>query len=234
MCRKCFIITWPAINWNYIQKRRSDTLLTGLKCCIYVTWRPGDLGFISILWNNQEWTSCNRTRAPAAPAFLSCRREYRIENHCLPLLQCLQSATWIDWLNMSQSAADLSCLNAQHDEAQPLNTLAGFRCVSVPNESVGLPSLLLLFSASFYVFLSIKALSHSLCFLSLLGHSSWWKPPGGWGFFVPLFKRNLHVLKSIPNLFLAHSKWVSRSPPHPAPVCGISFVCDTQKARECY
>lgn len=55
------------------------------------------------------------------------------ENKCYLLAsrQSLQSGTWKDWMSISQCAADLSCLSALHDEAQPLNALPGFMCLCV-------------------------------------------------------------------------------------------------------
>ena len=41
----------------------------------------------------------------------------------------LQSGTWKDWMSISQCAAELPCLNALHDEAQPLNAFTGLMCL---------------------------------------------------------------------------------------------------------
>lgn len=88
--------------------------------------------------------------------------------------QSPQSGDWRDWMSFSQCAADFSCLNALHDEAQIHNALSGFMCL--PMSAVcGILRLLLLLLALclFHGFLSMKALFHRLCFLSLLLLSLW-------------------------------------------------------------
>ncbi|MED6252539.1 hypothetical protein ATANTOWER_013136 [Ataeniobius toweri] len=94
---------------------------------------------------------------------------------------------------MPQSAADSSCLNALHDEAQPLNTLAGFMCVLPPNESVVLQSLVLLFSTSFHVFFINEGFVSQPVFSVITGAQFTVDTPR-WMDFFP-FKRKRHIFK---------------------------------------
>lgn len=103
----------------------------------------------------------------------------------------IEAGTRKDWMSISQCAPDLSCLTALCDEAQFLNALAGFTCVRMRRDCLADRALCL-----FHGFLSMKALSYNLCFVSLWCTVYGQYGLGGWTPQAETTQYNLHPICS--------------------------------------